>query len=42
MGYFNLVMSYSSLSRTSREIALFSITYIASYLLDMRYRLIDY
>lgn len=34
-------MSYSSFSRTSREIALFSITYIASYLLNMRYRLID-
>lgn len=41
LGYFNLVMSYSSLSRTSREIALFSITYIASHLLHMRYRLID-
>ena len=42
LSYFNLVMSYSSFSRTSREIALFSITYIASYLLNMRYRLIDY
>lgn len=40
LGYFNLVMSYSSLSRTSREIVLFSITYIASHLLNMRYRLI--
>ena len=40
LGYFNLVMSYSSFSRTSREIVLFSITYIASYLLNMGYRLI--
>ena len=40
LSYFNLVMSYSSFSRTSREIALFSITYIASYLLNMSYRLI--
>ena len=32
-------MSYSSFSRTSREIALFSITYIASYLLHMSCRL---
>lgn len=40
LSYFNLVMSYSSFSRTSREIVLFSITYIASYLLDMSCRLI--
>ena len=33
-------MSYSRVSSTSREIVLFSITYIASYLLDMGYRLI--
>lgn len=33
-------MSYSYLSITSREIVLFSITYIASYLLNMSYRLI--
>lgn len=42
LGYFNLVMSYSPLSRTSREIALFSFTCISSYLLHMGYRLIDY
>ena len=40
LSYFNLVMSYSRVSSTSREIVLFSITYIASYLLDMGYRLI--
>lgn len=33
-------MSYSSLSRTSREIVLFSLTCIASCLLNMSYRLI--
>ena len=40
LGYFNLVMSYSSFLGASREIALFSITYIASYLLNMSCRLI--
>ena len=40
LSYFNLVMSYILFSEYSREIALFSITYIASYLLDMSYRLI--
>ena len=42
LSYFNLVMSYSFFSETSREIVLFSFTYIASYLLNMSYRLIDY
>lgn len=40
LSYFNLVMSYSFFSETSREIVLFSFTYIASYLLNMSYRLI--
>ena len=40
LSYFNLVMSYILFSEYSREIVLFSITYIASYLLDMGYRLI--
>lgn len=40
LSYFNLVMSYSFFSETSREIVLLSFTYIASYLLNMSYRLI--
>ena len=40
LGYFNLVMSYILFSEYSREIVLFSITYIASYLLNMSCRLI--
>ena len=40
LSYFNVVMSYILFLEYSREIALFSITYIASCLLDMSYRLI--